>query len=142
MKPGRAGRILDSSDCDDGAADVHPDAPEWCDDVDSDCDGVSDTLDPDVLDECTTIGCADGTVEVEWSEDVVGCRGPDQYWSDYWGEVDLHCAPGWDMAGSWIVNALLTDDGYDSSPWIHYAFNGEGCDGHNFFATTPNSYAQ
>jgi hypothetical protein len=64
------------------------------------------------------IRCGDGTCEEggEWGPDVVGCRGPDQYWSVYWDDTDLYCALGWDMADAWIVNAYLVDDGYDSSP--------------------------
>ena len=37
-----AGYVLDSTDCDDSRADVFPGAPELCDGVDQDCDGVVD----------------------------------------------------------------------------------------------------
>ncbi len=36
------GWTLDSTDCNDGRADIYPGAPESCDDVDSDCDGIDD----------------------------------------------------------------------------------------------------
>ena len=39
---------LDGEDCDDGDADVHPEADEDCDDgVDNDCDGATDAEDVD-----------------------------------------------------------------------------------------------
>ena len=42
------GWVWDSSDCDDGDAEIHPDHREDCSDlVDNDCDGLSDDLDPD-----------------------------------------------------------------------------------------------
>ncbi len=37
-----SGYIADGSDCDDGAASVHPGADEYCDGVDTDCDGDID----------------------------------------------------------------------------------------------------
>jgi predicted outer membrane repeat protein len=37
-----SGSVADSSDCDDGDASVHPGAAEYCDGVDSDCDGSAD----------------------------------------------------------------------------------------------------
>jgi hypothetical protein len=134
--------VRTDDDCDDTDPTVRPGAEERCDEVDSDCDGLFDAEDEDVVEECAPMGCADGTVEVEWSAHVVGCRGPEQFWADYASAVEEHCASGWGMAGAWIVNEHLVDDGYDDSGWIGFAFNGEGCDGHDFFVTSPNSYAQ
>ena len=37
------------NDCDDTNAGIHPGASEACDGTDTDCDGLPDTLDPDVL---------------------------------------------------------------------------------------------
>lgn len=37
-----AGWVADDTDCDDGRADVYPDAPELCDGLDNDCDGAVD----------------------------------------------------------------------------------------------------
>ena len=34
--------VDDATDCDDGDAEVHPDAPERCNDIDDDCDGEID----------------------------------------------------------------------------------------------------
>ena len=37
-----SGTVDNDEDCDDGAADINPDATEWCDGVDNDCDGDTD----------------------------------------------------------------------------------------------------
>jgi hypothetical protein len=50
--------VLDSSDCDDGDASVYPGADEYCDGVDSDCDGTVD--EDDALDATTWYADADG----------------------------------------------------------------------------------
>jgi hypothetical protein len=44
-----AGYVAGNTDCDDGESSTHPNATEYCDNVDNDCDGSEDELD-DVVD--------------------------------------------------------------------------------------------
>ncbi|MCB9683044.1 MAG: FG-GAP repeat protein [Alphaproteobacteria bacterium] len=55
-----AGRVPTDDDCDDGHAHVHPGADEVCGGGDEDCDGLVDTLDPDLTDASTVWRDADG----------------------------------------------------------------------------------
>ena len=43
-----AGFVDDSSDCNDASAAAYPEAPEICDDIDNNCDGLVDDADPTV----------------------------------------------------------------------------------------------
>jgi hypothetical protein len=54
------GSSPDPSDCDDGAVAVHPGAEERCNGFDDDCDGLLDDADPDVSDQRSFYGDADG----------------------------------------------------------------------------------
>ena len=89
----------------------------------------------------SSIGCADGSVEVSWSSTVVGCRGPTQSWQLYYDNQSLYCAPGWSMALGHIVNTYLTGPGYTDD--VKYAFDGELCDPSGWvFASRYDYYSQ
>jgi hypothetical protein len=53
---GASGFVLDDGDCDDGVAGVNPEAEEVCDEVDNNCDGVTD----DAIDMTTYYADEDG----------------------------------------------------------------------------------
>jgi hypothetical protein len=83
-------------------------------------------------------GCADGTTEVEWSVDMEGCLAAAKTsWNDLAADVAAVCADGWEMAKSDIVNTVLNGPGYTDA-WL-LAFNGEGCEGTDAFASTRDS---
>ncbi len=70
-------RFVDNvTDCDDGDAEVHPDATETCDDVDQDCDGVVDD-DPEDVSTWYADGDADGYGDPRSSTDA--CDQPSGY---------------------------------------------------------------
>jgi hypothetical protein len=55
------GYVTVGGDCDDTRAEVHPGAPEICDGLDNDCNGLIDDL-RDELDEAVAHGCAHATL--------------------------------------------------------------------------------
>jgi len=88
----------------------------------------------------STNGCADGSVEVEWSSRYHGCRGPESTWGHYDDNIATYCASGWTMADSSVVNDVLTGPGYTDD--VRYAFNGDGCRGYDWYVTRYDSYSQ
>lgn len=74
------GYVADNTDCDDNDADSNPDADEVCDGKDNDCDGLTDTDDPDLPAGASTTwyldddedGYGDPDVSVEACEQPAG----------------------------------------------------------------------
>ena len=81
------------ADCDDAAADVHPDADEVCDDLDNDCDG---DIDQDAVDATTWYGDADGDGYGGQFFLVSACEAPTGYTLDNTDcdDLDASAFPG------------------------------------------------
>ena len=83
-------------------------------------------------------GCADGTTEVDWNINLEGCAAAAiTSWDDLAADIGSVCADGWTMADSSIVNTVLNGPGY-TDDW-YFAFNGNGCEDQDAFATAPDS---
>ena len=68
-----SGYVADASDCDDDRVDVHPGAPEVCDEADQDCDGATDE---DATDAPTWYADSDGDTYGDDTSPVVACDAP------------------------------------------------------------------
>jgi hypothetical protein len=129
-----AGRVERGGDCDDADASAFPGAPEWCDDVDSDCDGLIG--DPEAVDAIAGWMDADGDEYGSPTDPVRACPGtlgiadnpldcndtdraihPGAQETFYDG-VDGDCAGGSDFDAD--------RDGTDSNEW-----GGTDCDDHD-----------
>jgi hypothetical protein len=104
------GWTFDTTDCDDYDSSVYPGAPEICDDLDNDCDGLTEAYDPDA-----EIGVyyrdADGDGEGDASFPVTTCDPPSDYVtsSDDCDDSD----PGMGAPTAWFIDA--DHDGYGDS---------------------------
>ncbi len=106
------------SDCDDTDASVHPNADEYCDAIDQDCDGEVD--DSHALDASTWYWDKDGDGFGRSSTSTAACAQPDDYVADATDCVDWDAAsyPG----GTEICDEEdndcddLTDEGVDDAP--------------------------
>ncbi|OGL98361.1 hypothetical protein A2304_01545 [Candidatus Uhrbacteria bacterium RIFOXYB2_FULL_57_15] len=68
--------VDNGDDCDDGDADVHPYAAEYCNDIDDDCD---DDIDEDAVDQSEWYADADGDGSGNWLDNAWSCIQPDGY---------------------------------------------------------------
>jgi len=74
------GTVADATDCDDATATTHPGADEYCDGVDSDCDGTAD--EDDALDASTWYADADSDGYGDPLTTAYACSAPSGYGSD------------------------------------------------------------
>ena len=108
----QAGYLTDSSDCDDGNADYYPNAPEFCDGIDSDCDGNLDNGMIGLGDICAGVSCLD-ILNTEPT------RADDVYWIDPDGQgaYEAYC----NMSdGGWTLLLKTSGDTsfhYDDAIW-------------------------
>jgi len=72
-----SGYVADSTDCDDSSADVYPGADEYCDGVDTDCDGDLD--EDDAIDAETWYADSDGDSYGDLSSTTDACDVPSGY---------------------------------------------------------------
>jgi len=111
------GYVADATDCDDHAADVHPDAGEVCDGIDGDCDGVVD----DGLTFSTWYADADVDGYGDDATHVDACIAPDGYVADGGdcddGDASTH--PGIRELCDGLDNDCdgVVDDGLSVSTW-------------------------
>ncbi len=85
-EPG-AGWVENASDCDDANSGIHPDAPEICDGLDNDCDGLIDDEDDSVTGTTTWYGDADGDGYGDDASITRACEQPSGT-SAYGGDCD------------------------------------------------------
>jgi hypothetical protein len=72
-----SGSVSDGTDCDDTSATTYPGADEYCDGVDTDCDGTLD--EPDAIDASTWYADADGDGHGDPLTTDIACTAPSGY---------------------------------------------------------------
>ena len=82
------GTVTDSTDCDDAASAINPDATEICDEVDNDCDGDIDDDDADVTGTDTWYLDTDGDAYGDDASTASGCEAPSSSYVSDGGDCD------------------------------------------------------
>jgi len=119
--------VAEGGDCDDGDAEVHPDAVEVCNDIDDDCSGE---VDDDAEDAATWYADEDGDLFGDAAAPIVACDAPDGS-----ADNDLDCDDSLaevNPAATEICNGLdddcdggIDDDAVDALTWYQDA-DGDG----------------
>ena len=115
------GYVPDDSDCDDTSADTFPGADEYCDGVDSDCDGEVD--EDDALDASTWYADSDSDGYGDVSMSLVACTIPSGYTVDSTdcNDTSVDTFPGADEYCDGVDTdcdgSLDESDALDASTW-------------------------
>jgi hypothetical protein len=116
--------VFDDTDCDDDNPTTHPDADEWCDESDNDCDGF---IDEDAVDMDAFYFDGDGDGYGRTSEPVYACTAPDDYvlgpedeWAFDCDDEDDTILPGAVEicdGGDNDCNGFIDDSAVDAPTW-------------------------
>ncbi len=119
----------DADDCDDADSSIHPDADEYCNSADDDCDGLSD--ESDAVDADTWYEDGDGDGFGDAAVTTTACSQPAGYTDDYTDcdDVDAEIFPGADEYCNGddddCDGTVDEDDALDVSTW-YYDDDGDG----------------
>jgi len=141
-----AGSVTDATDCDDADADTWPGAPEYCDGVDTDCDGTTD--EDDAVDATTWSIDYDGDGYGSSAYTATACSQPAGYVQDTTDcdDADANSYPGaaeiCDGADNDCDGTVDEDGAAGADTWyIDYDGDGYGSDAYTVVACSqPSGY--